>query len=390
MANASVASVNRGREAKLVVIDPGGHVLGVTDPLSVAEPWWQEAGPIADVLPGATVLRLLEAAPDDDEPMGGTVSYLVEWDPASSNDPPPLHPWTGQLTSDPQRHPWATVGGPAADLAWVASQVVITGEPRQHRTWNLSAIWSIPTSSGTVWLKCVPPFFSHERAVLEVLGDQPIPQLIAADGHRLLLAELPGEDGYQADEQEQIEMVETLVAIQRRATGCVPALLQAGVPDLRAGPLAEQLQQLVHRLAPNSPALNRLVEQLPERLAVATECGVPDTIVHGDPHGGNCRRGVKPPVWFDWGDCFIGNPLLDLAALHRMSKPAVRRWLELWAEAVPGSDPERAWKVLEPIAALRMAWVYQRFLDNIEQAEHIYHRDDVPERLDQVEELLRG
>lgn len=372
------------------MIGPDGQVLGVTNPLTVAEPWWQESGPIVDVLPGATVLRLLDATPDEDEPMGGTVSYLVEWDPTSSDNPPLLRPWGGKLTSDPHRHPWASVGGPAADLAWVASKVDIIGTPRQQRTWNLSAIWSIPTAVGTVWLKCVPPFFAHERAVLEYLADQPVPNLIAADGHRLLLADLPGEDGYRADEREQVEMVETLVAIQQRATERVPALLDAGVPDLRAEPLAEHLRQLVPRLAPENPALDRLVEELPERLTIATECGVPDTIVHGDPHGGNCRRGVTPPIWFDWGDSFIGNPLLDLAALHRMSKAAVQRWLDLWAEAVPGSDPQRAWKSLEPVAALRMAWVYQRFLDNIERAEHVYHRDDVPEALRTAEALMSG
>jgi len=93
----------------------------------------------------------------------------------------PLRPWEGVLRPDPLRHPWAEVGGPADDLAWVANQVEVTGPPRQHRTWNLSAIWSIPTATGTVWLKCVPPFFAHEIAVLDTLRDLPVPQLIAAD-----------------------------------------------------------------------------------------------------------------------------------------------------------------------------------------------------------------
>ncbi len=35
-----------------------------------------------------------------------------------------------------------------------------------------------------------------------------------------------------------------------------------------------------------------------------------------------------------------------------------------------------AWKALEPIAILRKACVYQRFLDNIEPSEWVYHRHD--------------
>ena len=35
----------------------------------------------------------------------------------------------------------------------------------------------------------------------------------------------------------------------------------------------------------------------------------------------------------------------------------------------------------EPIATLRMAMIYQRFLDGIEQSERRYHEADVPQQL---------
>lgn len=390
--------MERTRSTTLAVVDKTGAVWGAVGPLTIALPWWQESGPIADAIPGVTVLRLLSATPEPGMPMGGHVSYLVEADDDAlecfgRDGVPPLEPWAGSLDEQPLRHPWAEPGGPAADLAWVNSVVPVTGPPRQHRTWNLSAVWSIPTEAGTVWLKCLPPFFAHEIGVLEQLADlggtdPSVPQLIAADGHRCLMAELPGEDGYEATEDEQIEMVQALVDLQVQSIDRIDGLLNVGVPDLRTPRLISELRSLVERVAPDRPLVAKLVAELPERLDAANRTGLPDTLVHGDPHGGNCRRGVSPPIWFDWGDSFIGNPLLDVAALHRMPPAAVDRWLDRWRNAIPGSDPRAAWDRLEPVATLRMAWVYQRFLDNIEPAEHIYHRDDVPETLDRVEALM--
>jgi hypothetical protein len=64
-------------------------------------------------------------------------------------------------------------------------------------------------------------------------------------------------------------------------------------------------------------------------------------------------------------------------ARHRVR----RAWLEAWKRARPGADPERAHAVIEPIAALRRAVIYQRFLDGIETSERRYHASDVPDWL---------
>jgi hypothetical protein len=233
-------------------------------------------------------------------------------------------------------------------------------------------------------------FFAHEADVLDVLSGPTVPRLLAADGHRLLLASMDGDDGYGSTEAEQLEMVAALVALQVAAIDRVDELVRRGAPDLRGERLTTELALLVDRVAPQSRSLAALVDELPDRLDVAGRLGPPDTLVHGDPHDGNCRRGADPPVWFDWGDSFVGNPLLDLAAIHRMCQPAVDRWLDLWEDAVPGSDPRRAWRELAPVAKLRMAWVYQRFLDNIEPSERVYHRDDVPMMLAEAEAMLAG
>ena len=132
--------------------------------------------------------------------------------------------------------------------------------------------------------------------------------------------------------------------------------------------------------------LEQLVAGLDDRFRALAGCGIPDTFVHGDFHTGNVRWTETGPVIFDWGDCGVGNPLLDLppfdrnlAAEHR---PAARsRWIQQWTAHAPGSDAARAVALIEPIAVLRLAIIYQRFLDGIEQTERRYHETDVPQQL---------
>lgn len=383
-------TARRGRSVTAVVVDGTGRVRGALAPRPVEMPWWQEVGPIVDAIPGATVLRLLDATPAPDGPMGGSVTYLVQVDDVTDLGfdldvaDLDLEPWSGALEDHRLRHPWARPGGPEADHRWVAEQVTVTGAPRQHRTWNLSAIWSYPTTTGTVWLKCIPEFFAHEAAVIELLAGEAVPVVLAAEGHRILLADMAGRDGHDASEEERLAMIDALVELQVRATDRVDDLLDRGVPDLRAAPLGSALADLVERLAPPGDPrrgpLSALVDELPDRLATVDACGPPPTLVHGDAHGGNCRFGAGVPLWFDWGDSCIASPLLDLICRWDKSAAVWRHWLARWEERAPGSA--EAWEALGPVAELRQAWVYQRFLDGIEPSERVYHRDDVPIALD--------
>ena len=96
----------------------------------------------------------------------------------------------------------------------------------------------------------------------------------------------------------------------------------------------------------------------------------------------------------DWGDCGVGHPLLDQIAfleyLPQSEHEAVlREWSRLWRAAVPGCDPDRAARLLEPVAALRRAVVYRGFLDAIEPDERIYHASDPADWLTLTADLCR-
>ncbi|HYN95471.1 MAG TPA: phosphotransferase, partial [Pilimelia sp.] len=123
--------------------------------------------------------------------------------------------------------------------------------------------------------------------------------------------------------------------------------------------------------------------------AAVRDCGLPDTLVHGDLHPGNVR--ARPPaagrpagrVLLDWGDSCIGHPAFDVLRLTEGLAPAdahevIAAWAHRWAADLPGSDPVRAVALLRPVAALRAAAVYADFVANIEPTERPYHASDVP------------
>jgi hypothetical protein len=260
-------------------------------------------------------------------------------------------------------------------------------------------LWRIPLEGQTPWLKVVPPFFAHEGPLLAHLSAERVPRLIGESGGRMLLAEIPGRDLYDAGPTTLLDMVTLLVDLQQRWAKRTPELLALGVPDARAAPLAEAIadvfQRTAHELSrADRTQMGQFVSALPERLAAVETCGLPDSLLHGDFWPGNVR-GVPPALTLlDWGDSSIGHPLLDQAAfLGRIAdagvEPVKRHWMSLWQRHVPGSDPARAFTLLAPVATARQAAVYRRFLDHIEPSEHPYHRADPAERLARTADLLR-
>ena len=377
------------RTVELVVVDGRGELRGRLPTFTVATPWWQDLEPVLAARPDVVLLRLLSAESAPGHVMGGRVRYLAE----ASSPPSDLLAIAGaepDLADHPLRMPWARPGGPAADLAWAETVVTSAGPPQQVRSWNLSSIWRLPTADGPVWLKCVPPFFAHEPTVLRALaGSGRVPSLLAADGHRMLLADLPGRDGYDATDAERRAIADVLVALQAD-TATRLGELPGAVPDWRRAPLRAMVAAVVARHRPHSERLAALVEGWDDRFDAVDACGLPDVLFHGDAHPGNARIGVEPPIIFDWGDSGLGHPLLDLAGFADAAGDADlrRHWLDRWAAAAPPSDPGRAWALLQPIAVVRGAVVFQRFLDNIEPSERVYHAGDVEPFLDAAERLL--
>ena len=125
----------------------------------------------------------------------------------------------------------------------------------------------------------------------------------------------------------------------------------------------------------DAAAIDRFVAGLPGRFAALAECGLPDTLVHGDFHPGNARGTPDDIVLIDFTDAVVGHPLLDMPTfVDRFDDPfrtdLRTAWLDAWRHASPKADPERAARLVAPIANARQAHVYQALLDLIDPAEH--------------------
>ena len=129
---------------------------------------------------------------------------------------------------------------------------------------------------------------------MPVLDPTVVPPVLGAGPHRVLLADVPGQDQYDARGEELRHLASMLIGLQASWIGRVPELEALGVPDNRAGAAVPRIHSVVdrnrHELDDETRrALDVLVEGLPERFAALAACGIPDTLVHGDFHPGNVR-----------------------------------------------------------------------------------------------------
>jgi phosphotransferase family enzyme len=394
------------RSATLVLCTTTGDVLGRLPSFETEPPWWQDAAGIVTAAREhygveVTIIRLLEASRP--APPGGAVTYLAQLEESAADDLP-LVAWAGALEPHPLRLPYAEPGGPQRDLAWATGALAEQGIARrgaaqQVRTWNLSSLWRIPVADGSsVWLKSVPPFFAHEGDVMALLQDGPVPRLLAHSPGRILMPEIGGGDLYGAPTPILLSLVTMLVGLQAWSADRLQELAVLGLPDWRGAALTEAVEDVVRRNSAqladeNLVALGRLVDGAAAGFAAIAECGVPDSLVHGDFAPGNARGDADRQTLLDWGDCGIGHPLLDRSAFMDRIGGAQRgeveqHWDETWRTAMPGSDPARAARLLAPWAAARQAVIYQGFLDNIEPSEHPYHRSDPAEWLTRAAALV--
>jgi len=391
--NARVQNLNAERTVTAVVTCQG-EVLGEVGPFGVESPWWSQVGPVAGELTdrlGVPVLVLRLLSVDGGEGgRGGQVRYHAE---ALARPAAALRPAVvdGQLEPHPLRLGWAEPEGLGAALGWAAAELERLGRPsvgpvEQVKSWNLSGLFRIPTADGPVWLKTTPPFGVDEARTIALFGSADpglVPGVLAAGDHRVLLEHVPGEDCWGLPDDAMLSTISRFAAAQARLAGHRDPALADHTPAALVGLFRELLAGgKVTELTPQELAdAHRLLDRLPGLAAELAACGLPDTVVHGDFHPGNWRSDGTATVVIDFSDACLGHPAFDGLRPQPFLSPerwadARTEWVDAWSKLAPGSDPERALTLAEPLMHLHFAVRYQEFLDGIEPSEQIYHAGD--------------
>ncbi|GAA1613658.1 hypothetical protein GCM10009789_79790 [Kribbella sancticallisti] len=334
------------------------------------------------------VLRLVRT--DSTETMrGGRVVYHVQAaaEPrAGVLDPTPDARWAEVIKPHPLRSSWAEVDGPQRLVDW-SSGIVGHGTPTQVKTWNLSCLIRFPTDEGGAWAKATSRFCSVDADIIEHVRSYDAalaPAVLGVDleNRWSLLAHAPGIDCWEPDLPTVQDVVSRWVAVQAGIAGeelrtpkMLPRDLPAELDALLAGEAGEQLS------AEELTKAHVLRDALPGIIEELESAGLPNTLVHGDFHPGNWRSDGTNRLIVDWADSYLGHPATDIQRLRNWlpaekKDVAVEAWSTAWQKHLPGSRPLRALEPMTVIARLLGAITYQRFLDNIEPSERIYHEGD--------------
>ncbi|MFG1815246.1 aminoglycoside phosphotransferase family protein [Kribbella sp. NPDC049174] len=370
------------------LVSVGARFVGRAPGFEVEPAWWSEVEGVTrrldELLGVRTVVLRLVHADEAEIGRGGRIVYHVQamGEPRSGVlDETPYDGWDAIVAPHPLRSTWAEVDGPERIVEWARSFLGPV-EPVQVKTWNLSCLLRFPGA----WAKATSRFASVDADIIEHVQryDETLAPTVLGKSmeHRWsLLAHAPGNDCWEPDEATVENVVNRWVAVQTQLTAEVGEL---SAPRLLPGELAAEVERLLS-VVPLSARLRSEVEhllsKLPSIIAELDTAGLPITLVHGDFHPGNWRSDGTARAIVDWADTFIGHPATDIQRLTGWLPEAKRVhalevWTTAWKDHVPDADPERALPPTAVLVHLLYAIMYQRFLDNIEPAERIYHEDD--------------
>ncbi|WP_168217864.1 aminoglycoside phosphotransferase family protein [Occultella kanbiaonis] len=291
----------------------------------------------------------------------------------------------GAVPTPALRPDWYRAGWLDEATAWVDEQVTALGLRREGpgepiKVWCLSAVIRFDCradggASRPLYLKAACDWFRTEPPMTVAIGalaPELAPTVRAAEPARgwLLLERLPGtRAGAPAEagpEDVALPTARAMAEVQRRSLKHVDALRRAGCPDRGTEPtLAAFADVLAASIelpllsADERARLLRLGRPVEAHLRDLADCGIPNTLTHGDLHVGNVAVDADRLVIYDWTDAAIAHPFLDAALLarsHRQEDPAagdavLAEFAAPWRAHSPGVDVDRA-LALAPVANL--------------------------------------
>ncbi|MDX1615369.1 MAG: aminoglycoside phosphotransferase family protein [Candidatus Promineifilaceae bacterium] len=286
------------------------------------------------------------------------------------------------------RNPWARPGWQAQVEAWIEAHLSengarLLGPLKPVKRWALSCVLEAPTSTGSIYFKTHAdlPLFGNEAAVLDELSRRyptEIPRPLALERRRIWMLLPPFEEivGWDASLAQRRALLTRFARLQRRAVSDVEPLLRSGCLDRRLDWTAAQIEPLLDQAdqfvdAASAARLHALAPLLRRAIDALQRLGVPETLVHGDLHGGNVALRGGQPLYFDWTDACISHPFVDLLDVYLEEDEALGQilrdaYLAEWADEVDFLDLQAAWPWAEAVAALHHTISYVSIVQHVE------------------------
>lgn len=294
------------------------------------------------------------------------------------------------------RPAWDQPGWFAAAERWIHEQLTqrgyeLSAPVEQIKSWGLSCVLRAQTTSGAVYFKVASRralFGDEPKLMANLAAEHPgyVASPLAIDGTQswMLLGDV-GPDLRQTPEREAWKTALRLHSRVQQALAARPeSVLEIGGVDRRLDRLALQVESLLSK----PEALDRLsdeerrqveslrprVEQMCRDLAAGD---VPQTLAHGDLHGGNIALHNGRYLCFDWTDGCLTHPFFDLVTmledagenLNVEAAPDLRdAYLEQWTSYAPIERLRELWSLAEPLGALHQAVSYYHIVASLEPA----------------------
>lgn len=301
-----------------------------------------------------------------------------------------LQEWTtGQVPT--LRPPWARRGWYGQAAAWIENSLQQAGHPLKKpleivRSWGLSYVMKAYTDDGTFFFKTVAPLplFVNEAITtsqLTQLFPQHVLARLAMDAERdwMLIPALEHVVGWEAPLSQRAEFLRQFARLQITAVSHINTLFAASLHDRRLDWTSAQIEPLLtneqcqQALTPEEVSeLANLVPFLQNLFVELANTPIPQTLVHGDLHGGNVGVQNGSFVFFDWTDACITHPFFDMLDIFFEEDTAVQTelrdaYLAEWTEFAPMPQLLQIWQMAEIGAAVHHGLSYLHILLNLER-----------------------
>ncbi len=299
------------------------------------------------------------------------------------------------------RPAWGRRGWYTQVTSWIQETLAQAGHPVTAqleivRNWSLSYVMRAPTDEEMFYFKTVAqlPLFVNEAMTTKQLAElfpqhilTPVGMDIGQDW--MLLPALDHVVGWNAPMSQRTEFLRQFARLQITAVSHLNTLFAASLHDRRMEWTSAQIEPLLTneycQQELTSEEIARLIDLIPflQNLCVELRnAPVPQTLVHGDLHGGNVGMQNGNFIFFDWTDACVTHPFFDMLDIFYEEDTAVQTelrdaYLAEWTDFAPMPQLLQIWQMAEIGAAVHHAISYWQILINLEP----HSRDDLAHML---------